>query len=140
SLAELAPTAVDEVAVDDLVRHGVDERRIPMVRRALPLLQRHGLAEHLDGDRFRLDASRVAAERLRRELCVKGMPFAAEQALAVLASEQLGPILTGQRDPVEVLAASGGADLLNQVFDIAPLSLLANRIARAYVEEIVRDW
>src|SRR5690606_11227150 len=25
SLAELAPTAVDEVAVDDLVRHGVDE-------------------------------------------------------------------------------------------------------------------
>ncbi|MFF4775070.1 SDR family NAD(P)-dependent oxidoreductase [Microtetraspora fusca] len=140
ALAELAPAAADGIALDELVRHGVDPRRIPMARRALPLLERHGLAERLDGDRLRLDTSRVAAERLSRELCAEGMPFAAEQALAVLAAGQLGPVLTGRRDPAEVLSSGGGAELYEQVFDIAPLSVFANRIVRAHVEGIVRNW
>nr|WP_055504505.1 type I polyketide synthase [Nonomuraea pusilla] len=139
ALAEVAPATAGGVALAELVRHGVDPRRVPMVGRALPLLERHGLAERLDGDRFLVHASRVETERLSRELCERGMPFAAEQALAVLAAAQLAPILAGRLDPAELFASSGGAELYEQVFDVAPLAVFANRVVRAHVEDAVRS-
>ncbi|MFC5825025.1 SDR family NAD(P)-dependent oxidoreductase [Nonomuraea insulae] len=113
----------------------VDPRRMPMVRRAMPLLERHGLAQRVDGDQFRLTRPDV-----RGDLYSEGTPFAAEQAMSALCGSQLLPILRGDVEPAEVFASGGGAELMEQFHDIAPVSLYANRIARALVEGIVRRW
>ncbi|MEO3796791.1 SDR family NAD(P)-dependent oxidoreductase [Nonomuraea sp. B10E15] len=140
-----------EIGVTDLVRAGVTGRGVAMVQHALPLLERHGLARRLGEARFELagphrdgPAAGPAAGPAGRDGTAaffgQATPFAAEQALTALCVRHLVPVLLGEDDPAELLHSGGGAELLDQVHDIAPLCLHGNRLIRALAGEIAARW
>ncbi|TDC83881.1 acyltransferase domain-containing protein, partial [Nonomuraea deserti] len=147
ALEEILCPPGGEIGVNDLVRAGVTGRGVAMVQHALPLLERHGLARRPGEARFELigqhrDGS--AAGRARQDEATaffgQATPFAAEQALTALCVRHLVPVLLGEHDPAELLHSGGGAELLDQVHDIAPLCLHGNRLIRALAGEIAARW
>ncbi|NBF00399.1 type I polyketide synthase, partial [Nonomuraea sp. K271] len=127
-----------ELGTDDLARAGVAGRGTAMVQHALPLLERHGLARRTGPDRFHLTGQPSAGPDAA--FFGQATPFAAEQALTALCVRHLTPLLRGAYDPAELLQPGGGAELLEQVHDIAPLCLHGNRLIRAVAQEIAARW
>ncbi|WP_219510116.1 type I polyketide synthase [Nonomuraea ceibae] len=122
--------------VEGLIGVCREPRHRELVRAALPLLERYGVLErHGDGS-VRLVGG---APDLRR-LVEAGAAFPAQTALAVRAATRLREVLAGEVEAADVLGADGAADLLEQYHDIGPVSLFANRIARALVEQVVQGW
>lgn len=173
ALAELTGDVKPGLTVDTLLAACQEPHHRRMLQAALPLLERHGLLERLDGRRIRLippdrtygdrpdaghgetpdgayrerpDAGhgevayREQADRAYGELVRAGTSFAAQTALAVRGGLHLRELLRGELQAADVLAAGGAAELLDQFYDIGPVSLFGNRIARALVEQIVREW
>ncbi|WP_226899779.1 type I polyketide synthase [Nonomuraea phyllanthi] len=111
-----------------------------MLRAALPLLERHGLLEHPGEREIRLVPPAADPAESLRELVVAGTSFTAQTALAVRACMRLPELLRGELTAADVLTSGGAGELLDQVRDIGPVSLFGNRIARALVEQVVREW
>ncbi|XVQ09780.1 SDR family NAD(P)-dependent oxidoreductase [Spirillospora sp. CA-255316] len=124
------------------VCHAPHHRR--MLHLALPMLERHGLMERVDdtvrgAPHLRWAAPPEDLDVLHRTLIWRGTGFAAHGALAVRVGRRLPELLDGRRTAADLLAG-GGADLLEQFHEIGPVSLFVNRIVRALLEEIVREW
>ncbi|MFC5744518.1 SDR family NAD(P)-dependent oxidoreductase [Actinomadura rugatobispora] len=111
-----------------------------MLHQALPLLERHGLLERASGTHLRWATPPEDADELHRDLVWQGTGFAAHGTLAVRVGRHLPDLLSGRRTAADLLSGGGGADLLEQFHEIGPVSLFVNRIVRALVEEIVREW
>ncbi|SEH03195.1 Alcohol dehydrogenase GroES-like domain-containing protein [Nonomuraea solani] len=133
------------VTVDDLFAVCAQPSHRRMLQAALPLLERHGLLtrQREPGAGLALGAREARSARSPveslREL-VAGTSFTAQTALAVRAGRHLPGLLRGEPGAAGVLTSGGAAELVEQVHDIGPVSLFGNRIARALVEQVVRQW
>lgn len=152
--------SVESVGVGELIEGcpGAHHRR--MLRAALPLLERYGLLERQIGGGLRLkavgadpagprrdvrrdlreDLNQDSHPDLHRDLLARGAAFVAQSALSVLVGRRLPELLAGRRAVSDVLDHGGGHELLEQFHDIGPVSMFTDRIARALVEAIVREW
>ncbi|NJP96328.1 SDR family NAD(P)-dependent oxidoreductase [Nonomuraea sp. FMUSA5-5] len=125
------------LTTDDLLAACAQPHHRRMLRAALPLLERHGLLERLGEHEVRLTPPAGDPAEALRDLCA-GTPFTAQTALAARAALHLPRLLRGEA--ADVLTSGGAAELLDQVHDIGPVSLFANRTARALVAQIVQRW
>ena len=110
-----------------------------MFRLALPLLVEHGLLERVSATHLRWASPPGDLDAIHQALICEGAGFAAHGALAVRVGRCLPDLLSGRRTAADVLGG-GGTELLEQFHEIGPVSVFLNRIVRALVEEIVRQW
>ncbi|GHC32288.1 type I polyketide synthase [Streptomyces cinnamoneus] len=129
-----APFTVGQITGPDTAPH-----LLRLYRMLLPMLERQGLAKRGEDDTWRLteraSTSQEAAARFLRD----HPAYVTEASLVVSHGQRLGDVLRGTRDPLEILA-EGGADLMEQFFDIAPWSRFHNRMAQALLTEMLRHW
>ncbi|HEX2316790.1 MAG TPA: SDR family NAD(P)-dependent oxidoreductase [Thermomonospora sp.] len=106
----------------------------------MPELERHDLATCLGDGRWRLRPAEARAEDLWHAYLADAPRSAAAVTLGAHLVRGLPAILRGERDPAEMLGASGAEDLLRQLHDLDPAARLRHRVARALLEEIVAVW
>jgi len=129
-----------ELGLADLVAAGVEARHTRLLTALMPLLERHGLAEPRDGDRFRLRAECAEPERVLREAMDGLTAFAAEAALVARCGPHVADLLLGRQDPWELLTSGGAAEMLEQFYDTGATCRFVNRIAGALLARIVEEW
>ncbi|MEV4432911.1 SDR family NAD(P)-dependent oxidoreductase [Streptomyces sp. NPDC049555] len=105
----------------------------------LPVLARRGLAERLPDGRWALQPSAVGVDDVLRRVVHELPAFSTEVALAAFHRGALTKVLLGEKQELEFLA-EGGIELMDQFFDLAPFTRCQNRMLRALMEEIVRQW
>ncbi|MFI7454256.1 SDR family NAD(P)-dependent oxidoreductase [Nonomuraea sp. NPDC049714] len=144
ALVELTGGVTSGLTVHDLSAVCQEPHHRRMLRAALPLLERHGLLERPDERHVRLTPQAgpdgEGLDAAYGGLVRAGTSFAAQSALAVRGGLHLRELLRGERSAADVFAAGGATELLDQFYDIGPASLFGNRIARALVERVVREW
>ncbi|MEV5239666.1 beta-ketoacyl synthase N-terminal-like domain-containing protein [Streptomyces cinnamoneus] len=129
-----APFTVEQITGPDTAPH-----LLRLYRLLLPVLERQGLAKREEDGTWRL-TERASTSREAGARFVRDHPaYATEVALAISHGQRLGDVLRGTRDPLEVLA-EGGAELMEQFFDITPWSRFHNRVAQALLTEMLRHW
>nr|SBO97850.1 Bifunctional protein: zinc-containing alcohol dehydrogenase; quinone oxidoreductase (NADPH:quinone reductase); Similar to arginate lyase [Nonomuraea gerenzanensis] len=124
--------------VDDLLAAGLLPRHRRLVTLLLHLLHEHGLAEHEPArpeDRWRL-AAPADPDGLTRALLLRHPAYVTEVALTTRMGRHLPAVLRGEQDPLDLLEDG----LLRHLYDVAPLSRLTNRVARALLGQIVAAW
>ncbi|MFV2176072.1 SDR family NAD(P)-dependent oxidoreductase [Actinomadura sp. LOL_016] len=127
--ADLLEEVFARTLADALGDRTPDECRVPHLRRMLRAAA---------PPQPRRSAPDVAG--LHRDLLHRGAAFPARTVLAVYLGRHLARILRGERSADGLLGSGGGADLLRQLHDVDPFSVLAGRAVAALAGQVVRRW
>jgi acyl transferase domain-containing protein/NADPH:quinone reductase-like Zn-dependent oxidoreductase/acyl carrier protein len=138
ALAGLLAQPAAPFAMPDLVAAGLQPRHDRLVRLMLPLLERQGLAEPANGDRWRLTTTAFHPDDLLRALVDDHPAHLAEAHLLVRQLRHLPAVLRGDQDAAELLSVREAA--YEQFHDVAPARRHAHRIAQALLREALAHW
>ncbi len=123
----------------DLVAAGLQERHIRLVVRGIvPTLERHGLLERVENERWRLTGTGTAGTGYGAAL-VRDHPGFMEVVLGCHHTQHLDEILLGRLDPMDLLSAEG-TEGLEQFYDVAPVNRFHNRIAQILMRDVADRW
>ncbi|MGW1072127.1 SDR family NAD(P)-dependent oxidoreductase [Streptomyces sp. NPDC002537] len=139
--AALAGLLTDPAAAfspGDLMAGGLRPQHRRLVRLMLPLVVRHGLAEPVDDDRWRLVRTAPRTGELLRNLVQDHPACAAETVLVNRQLRHLPDVLRGTTEAAELLPP--GDPTLEQFHATAPARRFTHRVVMALVAEVVRRW
>ncbi|GGR52101.1 type I polyketide synthase [Streptomyces netropsis] len=138
ALAGLLTDPAATFAAGDLVAGGLRPQHRRLVRLMLPLVARHGLAELMDNERWRLTRTVPRPGELLRKLVEDHPACAAETVLINRQLRHLPDVLRGASEAAELLPP--GDPVLEQLHATAPARRFAHRVVMALVTEAVRQW
>ncbi|GAA0463438.1 type I polyketide synthase [Streptomyces stramineus] len=105
----------------------------------LPLLERHGLAERQEDGRWKRTGREFRLEETVQRVVRDHPAYAAGVILASTRLQTMGKTLHDGQEPLEFLA-EGGAELVEQFFDISPWSRFHNRLLQALLTTVTDRW
>ncbi|MFY9809641.1 MAG: SDR family NAD(P)-dependent oxidoreductase [Pseudonocardiaceae bacterium] len=125
-------------AWEDLTVAGILPKYQRLVELLLGMARAHGLAERVDGRRWRL--IRVAEPNRMHQSLVADFPqHISELPLAGYVNSKLIEFLTGQADAVEVIFGEN-ASLIEQYYEHGVAAAAYQLLARAFVQTVVQRW
>ncbi|MFF4529428.1 SDR family NAD(P)-dependent oxidoreductase [Streptomyces sp. NPDC001407] len=126
----------DAFTVDDLLAAGVLPRHEKLVRLLARVAEEHGLLA-ADGEGWRrLDEGRPVT--LREGYSLSG--YLAPVALNLRFALHLPALLTGRRDPLELLFQDSSPELIQQFYDLNPLTSFHNQMIGDLLRTLLRAW
>ncbi|MEU7135740.1 SDR family NAD(P)-dependent oxidoreductase [Streptomyces sp. NPDC046261] len=138
-IAEVLPDPSASFTPDEVLGPDVARHLHRLGAYLLSLLERRGLAGREEDGRWRLTVHESTAWQAAQRLVRDFPAYPAEIALSMSHARSLGGVMRGTKDPLEFLT-EGGAELVEQLFDIAPWYRFHNRLAQALLTPMIRHW
>ncbi|MFJ5546815.1 SDR family NAD(P)-dependent oxidoreductase [Streptomyces sp. NPDC093225] len=140
AVASLLPDPAASFTFDDLVTHGALDRHRQLWEMTAPMMERYGILDRgLDGRHTFTPAppTTVAAHLTYTD----GFPHdVISHAWIAHNGAHLADVLRGGCDPLELLVDEGVSNVVEQFYNIGPISRFYGRLARTLLEQIVSEW
>jgi microcystin synthetase protein McyG len=121
-------------------RLGVIPQQQRLLRRLLGMLTEVGLLRRGADDSWQVQAT-AASQRVNGTQPLRLLPAddsnAVEQALVQRCGAQLGEVLRGLQEPVELLFPAGDASLITRLYTDTPAAALLNRLVQATLQSLL---
>ncbi|MFI1801224.1 SDR family NAD(P)-dependent oxidoreductase [Streptomyces sp. NPDC020379] len=127
----------DAFTLDDLLAAGMLPRHEKLVRLLARMAEEHGLLAS-DGEGWRRLAEGRPSLALSQASGLAG--YLAPAALNLRFALHLPALLTGRRDPLELLFQDSGPELIQQFYDLSPLTSFHNRMLGELLRALLDAW
>jgi acyl transferase domain-containing protein/NADPH:quinone reductase-like Zn-dependent oxidoreductase/SAM-dependent methyltransferase/acyl carrier protein/NADP-dependent 3-hydroxy acid dehydrogenase YdfG len=140
TLSALLPPGTREFGEADLFAAGVLEKYAGHVELATSASQAEGLVEPVGPGRWRFTGVRPDLGAVYRRLVDEVPGGVVDHLPALTMCRNQIPVLRGERDPLDVLAADGNEHLLVQSFDLGLTSRFYDLIVQEVLRQVLRRW